>query len=163
MADEMSLKVRTEWNDTVRSVSIPFKSLKNPHWEWSSVGGQFFMYGLVDCDQLTDGDLGHDCAKSPGRQPHELRVCITRKGNWRSFDRLMRLVGDQPPSPGPEGRLEALKRTAAANMLDAMESREELHRKLDEILNTAPSEDARAITTVINRMFRALPRRPHRT
>ena len=102
--------VRRQWNDARRLGKVPLSALRKPRWDVLSGGlnhwtPQPFIHAYMMCDSVVEGRIGHSCRHGP--PPHEVKVCVTRKGNnSRVFARLLEMVGPKPRnSRRPQRRL----------------------------------------------------------
>jgi hypothetical protein len=93
------VSVRRQWNGH-DGAEVDFDSLENVHWDTVSGGvrapsPQPFLHGYIQCDKIVAGSLAHSCVH--GDCPHEIKVCIVRKGNDSDvFAELVRIAGPKP-------------------------------------------------------------------
>lgn len=91
--------VSRQWDDW-RVAKYPLNSLANPHWDMVSGGIQAialnaFIHGYVWCDGMVEGEVAHSCKH--GKGPHQIKVCVTKKGNDpKVFAKLVETAGPNP-------------------------------------------------------------------
>ena len=99
MGDESDpiVQVRRQWND-YRIASYRLSQIGGLRWSQYSggvnaVAPRPFVHGYVLCTEMVDGELAHSCAH--GRPPHEILVCMTKKGNEAAWKKVLaRLEAD---------------------------------------------------------------------
>ncbi len=107
-----SVTVRRTWKD-FRAGSFPEDSIYGLRWDCVSGGvqeasPQFFLYGYVSCDDMTDGEIAHSCMHGMG--PHIIKVCVLKKDNPDIYDELIDGLGPKPKFM-PWKRCEAKKKS----------------------------------------------------
>jgi uncharacterized small protein (DUF1192 family) len=89
-----------------RRAAYRFADVTRLHWSSYSGGkrrrvNRPYLHGLVWCDAMITGVLGHSCRHGP--PPHHIKVCITKVDNksiWPEIERAARRSADDPGSQG---------------------------------------------------------------
>jgi hypothetical protein len=89
--DHPIVEVRRQWNDYLIA-RYRLVDVWNLPWDWISGGigvptPRRFIHGYVRCNEMLDGELSHSCQHGP--PPHEIKVCITKKGNERVWPQVL--------------------------------------------------------------------------
>jgi hypothetical protein len=67
-------------------------------WHWSNISGgmqhranRYYLHAYVWCNGMIAGKLAHTCTHGP--PPHNIKVCITKKGNEKFWSAIEEAVG----------------------------------------------------------------------
>jgi hypothetical protein len=98
MSEEQTVEVRRQWNDWQLA---RYRISDVAGWHWDNMSGginatapQYFVHAYVWCNAMIDGELAHSCSHGSG--PHQIKVCITKKGNENAWAHVLRLAGPRP-------------------------------------------------------------------
>ena len=95
--------VRRQWNDVGMDARVRLEDLRGFHWSDISGGVMApairpFIHAYVLCDAFIEGSVSHSCRH--GRGPHDIKVCVIKKGNEAIFSEIETLAARVVASPG---------------------------------------------------------------
>jgi len=74
-SDEMLVTVQREWNGW-RTAFVRVGDLQEIHWFQPTGAPRSLIHAYVNCADLIDGEIPHDCESTP--RPHRLLVCVLK-------------------------------------------------------------------------------------
>ena len=99
---DVLVTVQGEWNGW-QTAFVPFCDLQDIHWFQPARAPRSLIHAYVPCTSLVEGDIPHDCNRSPA--PHRLLVCVLRcHSTGPVYAELVRHAdGETMPQAGERG------------------------------------------------------------
>ena len=97
---EKYVRVRRLWNEP--GASVRRGDLAGLYWDSTARlprarSRGLVIHGLVACDAVPEGELGHSCAGATRTRPHLLKVCVLPVDNDpATFAEVLKAVGPKP-------------------------------------------------------------------
>jgi hypothetical protein len=96
-SNDPDIYIRRQWSDW-RIAKTKLSKLSDLKWDYISGGvnvpaPQYFVHAYIWCDEY-EGELAHSCEH--GDAPHSIKVCVVKKDNISTFEKIHEIVGPKP-------------------------------------------------------------------